>query len=256
MSNYKINSIKDNSLFIKTDAYYELHNKMLSLKNDKGRIIHVMGAPGTGKSSNIYHALKSLGLKFYEPGLKLEDKKATSKDVFDQIFNDFKTDLDAETREEIYEKLTKYNLILFADTFHDSPKHDNNLIGFSQWTEYTGFRSLPFYFLCIKEYLKRRSLFKNINIVFQTAWRLHFRGKKYDIFTDLGIISKIFTKILAVFFEVVIISYSTQELIKIVKAHDPLADDKIIRDYINDYGYKPRFILSQIEKDQIEKDNP
>ena len=46
-----------------------------------------------------------------------------------------------------------------------------------------------------------------------------YPGKKYDIFTDLGILSRIIVAFMKILFEVVEISYSSQETLKIVKEH-------------------------------------
>lgn len=72
-------------------------------------------------------------------------------------------------------------------------------------------------------------------------------GKKYDIFTDLGILSHILVIFMKILFEVIEISYSQQETVKIIKKHVN-ADEKIIEQYIHKYGTKPRFILSNIKK--------
>ena len=85
---------------------------------------------------------------------------------------------------------------------------DDDTVGFSVWTTNTGFKAINFYLICISEYLKERNVFKTINIILQTAWRFNFRGKKYDIFSDLGIVSKLFVALMRIFFDVVVISYS------------------------------------------------
>jgi len=65
--------------------------------------------------------------------------------------------------------------------------------GFSEWTLKS--RKTPiFYLLCIKEYLKYRKEFKDLNIIFQTAWRLKIGDKKYDIFTDIPIFQGYFQR--------------------------------------------------------------
>ena len=78
---------------------------------------------------------------------------------------------------------------MFADKFHDSHLIDEETVGFSVWTDHAGFKATKFYLLCISEYLRERKAFKGINIILQTAWRVYFRGKKYDVFSDLGILS-------------------------------------------------------------------
>ena len=98
------------------------------------------------------------------------------------------------------------------------------------------------------EYLKERREYKRINIILQTAWRFHFRGKKYDLFTDMGIFSKIVLAVMNTIFDVVVISYKPEETIKIVKNYVK-ADDKLIEHYIHEYGSKPRFICQALENE-------
>ena len=50
-------------------------------------------------------------------------------------------------------------------------------------------------------------------------------------------------------FVVVVISYSSEETIKIVKNHVNV-DDKLIENYIDKYGSRPRFICQAIERDE------
>ncbi|MDD3985741.1 MAG: hypothetical protein PHY59_07695, partial [Methanobacterium sp.] len=164
--------------------------------------------------------------------------------MFNDIYKFLKKDLNAQSKEEVYKKLSKFDIILFADKFHDSNLFNNNYIGFSIWTGYKCLKSTKFYFYCIKEYLKERKSFKEINIVFQTAWRIYIMGKKYDIFTDLGILSHIFVIFMKILFEVIEISYSFQETVKIVKKHAN-TDEKIIEQYIHKHGSKTRLILSK-----------
>ncbi len=95
--------------------------------------------------------------------------------------------------------------------------------------------------------MERRE-YKRINIILQTAWRFHFRGKKYDLFSDMGILSKLARAIMGTIFDVVVISYTPEETIKIVKNHVD-ADDKLIEHYIQEYGLKPRFICQAIENE-------
>ena len=57
MKKFKVSSIEDNTNFFITRSYRELFKTFEGLKNTKGNIIHVIGAPGTGKSANIYYAL-------------------------------------------------------------------------------------------------------------------------------------------------------------------------------------------------------
>ncbi|MDI6644477.1 MAG: hypothetical protein QME14_05400 [Methanobacteriaceae archaeon] len=252
-SNHKVNSGFDNSIFVETRPYKKLCKLLSRLKSDKGIIVHVTGAPGTGKSSNIYSALIDLDINFYEPEFILYDKNANSRTVFENIFHYLKEDLGVNSHKELLEKLSEFDLVLFADKFHDSHLINKKLIGFSRWTDYKGFKSIYFYWLCIKEYLSHRREYNNINMVFQTAWRIYWGGEKYDLFTDLGIISLLLRKLLNLLFEVVNIQYNNEEIIKIIKAHDPQLDDIEIAYYIKKYGSKPRFILSQGRKDYHHK---
>ena len=252
-TNNKVNSTFDNSIFIETKSYRKILKIFSRLKYEKGIIVHVTGAPGTGKSSNIYSAMVDLDLKFFEPKFTLNDKNTNSRQVFNKVFHDLREDLGVESHQELLEKLSEFDLILFADKFHDPHLNDDEIVGFSKWTDYKGLRSFYFYWLCIKEYLSHRREYHNINLVFQTAWRIYCGGKKYDLFTDLGIISLFLRKILNIFFEVVNIQYDNEELIRIVKAHDSSFDEREIVYYIKKYGRKPRYILSRTGKNYYQK---
>jgi ABC-type dipeptide/oligopeptide/nickel transport system ATPase component len=249
MGKYKINSISDNGVFVVTESYKKLFNSFKSLKKSRGRIIHVVGAPGTGKSANIYSALDELGLNIYDVELRIKDIDMDSEDVFKGIYLEMKRDLEAGSKEEVYDGLSKFDAVLFADRFHDSHLLDNSTVGFSVWTDQAGFKAIKFYLLCIFEYFKERKSFKEINMILQTAWRIHIKGKKYDVFSDLGILSRVILALMRIFFEVVEISYSPQETLKIVKEHVDV-DEKLVEHYIDKYGSKPRFICQAIENDK------
>ena len=248
MEKYKVNSADDNELFLITDCYRKLCKIMESLKKDKGKIVHVIGAPGTGKSANIYHAISDLNLNIYDMKFRLKSADASSKQVFNTMFEGVGEDLEAGTKEEIYRKLSEYDAVLIADNFHDLHNLDHKYIGFSKWTYHAGFKAIYFYLLCIAEYIKHRKYFKNMNIILQTAWRIHILGKKYDLFSDLGLFSKILVKILNIFFDVVEICYSEKEIIEIVKMHVKDADIESVKLYIQKYGHKPRFICDALKK--------
>jgi len=248
MEKYKVSSAGNNELFLITDCYKKLCQIMKSLKNDRGKIVHVIGGPGTGKSANIYHAIGDLNLNIYDMKLRLKSVDVSSKHVFNTMFEGVSEDLEVKSKEEIYRKLSEYDAVLIADSFHDSHNLDHNYIGFSKWTYYSGFKALHFYLMCITEYLRNRKYFKNINIILQTAWRIHIMGKKYDLFSDLGLFSKILVNILNIFFDVVLICYSEKETIEIVKMHVEDADADTVREYIQKYGHKPRFICDALEK--------
>lgn len=248
MEKYKVNSADDNELFLITDCYRKLCKVMESLKNDKGKIVHVIGAPGTGKSANIYHAISDLNLNIYDMKFRLKSADASSKQAFNTMFEGVSEDLEAGTKEEIYRKLSEYDAVLIADNFHDLHNLDHKYIGFSKWTYHAGFKAIYFYLLCIAEYIKHRKYFKNMNIILQTAWRIHILRKKYDLFSDLGLFSKILVKILNIFFDVVEICYSEKEIIEIVKMHVKDADIESVKLYIQKYGHKPRFICDALKK--------
>jgi len=248
MDKFKVNSGSDNGTFFVTESYKKLFKKLKSLKTSRGRIIHVTGAPGTGKSTNIYHAINELNLNVYDVGLNITNENMSSKQLFNHVYSDMKQSLGAESKDEVYKYLSKYDAILFADKFHDAHLIDNKQVGFSLWTKKKGINSFKFYILCIDEYLRNRKDYKTINILLQTAWRVKIAGKKYDLFTDLGILSKLFVYFLKIFFEVVEIKYTNQETIKIVQKHVN-ADEKTIAPYIDRYGKKPRIICNALENE-------
>ena len=247
MGKYKINSVSDNGVFVVTESFIKLCNILKSLKNNRGKIIHVIGAPGTGKSANIYAALEELDLNIYDVESPIKDDTISSREVFNGVYKKIKDDIGAGSKEEVFKSLASYDAVLFADRFHDSHLMDNETVGFSVWTTNTGFKAISFYLICIFEYFKERNAFKTINIILQTAWRFNFREKKYDIFSDLGIVSTLFVALMRIFFDVVVISYSPQETFEIVKSHIN-TDDKLIERYIHKYGSKPRSICEALER--------
>lgn len=248
MEKYKVNSTYDNRPFLITDCYKKLLKTLENLKSSKGKIIHVIGAPGTGKSANIFYAMDNVDLNAYNVKFGLKTVNTTSKQVFNALFEEVGSDIGVKSKDEIYKKLSEYDTVLIADSFHDLHDLDPNYVGFSKWTDQAGFRAFYFYLLCIIEYIKYRNYFKNINIVFQTAWRIYIKGKKYDIFSDFGLISRIITNILKIFFDVIEISYSENETVNIVKMHIKDADENTIKQCIQKYGFKPRFICKALEK--------
>jgi len=247
MGQHKVNSSKDNTIFIVTRSYKKLKNVFTKLKEYKGNIVHVVGAPGTGKSANIYHALEEMDLNIYEIDSSLSNPHAHSHEVFCTLVKDLKNSLEAESKLEVYDKLADFDAVLFADQFHDKHLIDNKKVGFSEWTRKVGFKSLRFYLICIKEYLKFYSQFKKMNIIFQTAWRIRIRGKKYDLFTDFGIFSRLILIVLGRLFCVVKISYSNSETVNIVKSHSKDIDDKNLEECLNKHGPRPRLILNDLE---------
>ena len=247
MEKYKTKSIDDNDNFVVTDAYLKLYNVFRCLKTSKGHFIHVIGSPGTGKSSNIYYAINDIDLNVYNVTLFLDSVKKSPNDVFKEIFNGIKKGTGAKTKEDVYKKVKEYDVILFADKFLDSKFLDPQKVGFSDWVDYNGIKSLPFYLLCCLEYLKHKHEFKEINIILHHSWMIKLNGTKYDLLTDFGLISKAIVSTLNLLFEVVKISYSRSETIKIIKSHSNEANENLIKFWIHKYGFKPRYILEAIE---------
>ncbi len=247
MGNYYV-SDRDDEYFISTKSYKKLYEAFIKLKMGHNRIIHVIGAPGTGKSVNIYHAINELDLNSYNVKLGIPKGVISSRKVFNIIFECLKDDLELESKIDIYKRLSEFDLVLIADDFQDAHRQNPGVMGFSQWTDNVGFKSFKFYLLCIWEYLNHLKDFKHINLVFQTSWRIYIGGVKYDLFTDLRILSRFLVFILKKFFIVVEISYSDEETIKIVKNYIPHVDEDLILIYIKKYGHKPRFICNMLEK--------
>jgi hypothetical protein len=249
MATYKVKSKGDSDDFVVTNSFKILYRALHSLKIQKGRFINVIGAPGTGKSANIYYALNILDLNVYDPMLFLDNVEISSGDVFREFFNTLKDDLDVSEKGEVYKKVSEFDTILFADNFLDSEFLDAKKVGLSMWTEYKGLRSYPFYFLCILEYLKHKKDLKKVNVIVQLAWMIKISDVKYDLLTDFSFLSKILVFILKQFVEVVKISYSHAETIKIVKSQFKDVDEKQIELCIKRYGCKPRLIFEALEND-------
>jgi len=249
MDKFKVNCGSDNGTFLVTESYKKLYNKLKSLKNTRGRIIHVVGAPGTGKSTNIYAAMSELGLNVYDVGLKITDQEMSSKLLFNQVFKDMKQFFNAKSKNDVYDHLAEYDAMLFADKFHDSHLIDSKTVGFSLWAKNKGLSSFKFYLLCIKEYLQNRKDYNRVNILLQTAWRVKIGSKKYDLFSDFGAVSWLLVGFMGIFFEVVEIKYSDKETLKIVQNHVD-ADEKTIASFMDKYGNKPRIICYELENEQ------
>lgn len=247
MAPYKVKSYEDGEVFVVTRAYKKLYRKLKTLNITRGRVIHVIGSPGTGKSANIYAVLKDLDLNIYDAILLMDDVKKSYREVFREFFNTLQKDLEVDSKDEVYQKVSQYDAVLFADKFHDSQFLDNNKVGLSMWTDYKSIKSFPFYLLCIYEYFRHRNDLKKINIIFQTAWTVRIKGVKYDLFTDFGPLSGVMRFILKLLFEVVEISYSEKETIEIVKYHLPKVSGEQIKKCIQKYGHKPRFICEALE---------
>lgn len=248
MASYKVRSFQDCEYFIQTRSFLKLYPVLESLKNTRGRFIHVIGAPGTGKSANLYSTLALLDLKDYEAFLFLDSVKLTPDDVWDQFWTTLQDDLGAETHDEIYQKAAQYDVVLFADIFLDPEYVQEDKVGLGLWTEEHGPKTVTFYFRVLGEYLKHRQDLKKINIITQTAWILKYRGVKYDLLTDFYLLSWVLVFLLKIFFEVVRISYSEEEIIRIIQNYDAHCSEEEIRNLIKKYGCRPRFILEALEK--------
>jgi len=247
MKEFKIRDQEDNQTFVTTRSYQNLISTFQKLPDYKGRIVHVVGAPGTGKSANIYSAVDEMGLNFYEAKLPLPSLDLNSRDVFNLMIESMKQDLRIKSPDTLLDHLKEYDAVLFADQFHDYHVMGGNYGGFSQWTAHKGLGSFNFYLICIYEYLRHRNEFKDVNMVLQTAWRVSSGSGKKDLFTDLGGLSRLAVTLLKIPFEVVEISYSPEETINIVKSHlSDVTNDEIVR-YIKKYGNKPRFICQAIK---------
>ncbi|EKQ50651.1 MAG: hypothetical protein B655_2387 [Methanobacterium sp. Maddingley MBC34] len=247
MNEYKIRDQEENQTFVITRSYLNLLSTFQKLTDHRGSIVHVVGAPGTGKSTNIYSAVKELGLNFYEAKLPIPSLDLNSRDIFNLMVKSMKKDLGVRSHESLFAALKKFDAVLFADQFHDYHFINGNCAGFSQWTDHAGFKSFNFYLICIYEYLRHRNDFKEVNMVLQTAWRIQRGGKKKDLFTDVGLISRLAVSLLEIPFEVVEISYSEEETINIVKSHLSDTTNDEVKHHIKKYGNKPRFICQAIK---------
>ncbi|MGZ7135441.1 MAG: hypothetical protein ACXVHY_06155 [Methanobacterium sp.] len=221
-----------------------------NLKKSKGHFVLVMGAPGSGKSANIYQALLNLDLNVYDAFLFIDiDSKPV--DVFRIFWDTLEDDMGVESREEIYKKAGEYDMILFADPFLDSEYIDHDKVGLGLWTEEHGPSTFPFYFRVLYEYLKHYKDLKKVNVVAQTSWVLKFRGVRYDILTDFNFLSKILVFFLKKLFNVVFISYSREEMVEIVRSHPNAGSDEKIEKSIRKYGKRPRIIFEALDKERI-----
>jgi hypothetical protein len=248
MTKYKVNFEWENKDFVFTKSFKKLYRALLSLKTDKGRFILVIGAPGTGKSANIYSALKILDLNIYDPIFFLDSVKISSINVYREFFKNLREDLGVGTNKEVYTKVKDFDAVLLADKILDSEFIDENKLGLSLWTEYNGIKAFPFYALVFLQYLKHQRDLKDVNVIIQTAFMIKIRGVKYDLLTDFSLLSKMLVFMVKLFMEVVEISNSEEETIEIVKKQLKDVDEEQIKLCINKYGCKPRFILETLEK--------
>ncbi|WP_414468435.1 hypothetical protein [Methanobacterium sp. ACI-7] len=251
MEKFKITCTDDNKIFVVTSAFSKLCNKFKSLKTQKGRIIHIIGAPGTGKSSNIYHANNLLDLNIYDVELKLENINLSANEVFDEFINTLKREFNVNTKEEAYHKLSKFDAILFADKLFDYGSLRENRIELSEWLRCNRLKSIILYFKIIYECLKYLNNLKEVNLIFHTTWSFVINNKKYDLFSDFNLLSLLLKNLLKLFFEVVEIGYTEMETIEIVKSHFEGITESQITPYIKKYGHRPRYILEAIKNNLI-----
>lgn len=249
MVHHKVFSAKDNRNFIKTASFYKIFSLLKNLKTSKGHFILILGPPGCGKSANIYQALSQLDLDIYDAFLFI-DVDSKPGDVFRIFWDTLMEDMKVKSRKEIFKKAGEYDLVLFADPFLDSEYIDSNKVGLGLWTEENGPSTFPFYFRVLYEYLKHYKDLKNVNVVAQTSWVFKFRGVRYDILTDFNFLSKILVFLLDKLFEVVLISYSKEEMIEIVRCHPGAYNGKVIEKYIRKYGNRPRLIFEALDKEK------
>lgn len=250
MADYKVQSEGDNEDFVYTRSFRSIYRMFRSLKNRKGRFVLIIGSPGTGKSANIYSALKILDLNVYDPTLFLDNDQMSSDEVFSEFYKTLRNDLGVKTNEEVYQKVQEYDVVLLADKLLDSEFIDKDKVGLSLWSLNKGFDTFPFYFGVLMEYLKHRKELQMVNVVIQTAFVFRMRGVKYDLLTDFYIFSQILVFILNQFFEVMKIAYSEEETLQIVKNNFKDVDEDQIRSCIDKYGRKPRFIFEALEKEE------
>ena len=239
MEKYKVSCIEDNKNFVVTNSFLKLKKSFKELKNRKGRIVHVIGPPGTGKSSNIYHAQQVLDLNIYDARMTLKNKKMNPNEVYMALIDTMKHDFGVKTEEDVYKEISKYDTVLFADELLDSGSLNREKVGLSQWIHENRLISILFYFLLVYNYFKHLKEFRKLNIVFHTTWTFIVKETKYDLLTDFSLLSLIFKSILKLFFEVIEISYTESETIKIVKSYFKDINEEQIKHYIKKYGCKP-----------------
>ena len=248
MAEYKVQSEGDNNDFVFTKSFRKIYRMFRSLKNRKGRFVLIIGTPGTGKSANIYSALKILDLNVYDPTLFLDNMNMSSSEVFSEFFKTLRLDLGVKTNEEIYQKVSEYDAVLLADKLLDSEFLDENKFGLSLWTENNGIKAFPFYIKVFREYLKHRKDLEKVNVVVQTAFMIKIRDVKYDLLTDFSYLSEIFVFLMNLFFEVIQISYSEEETVQIVLNNFPDVNEEDVRSCIGKYGCRPRFIFEALDR--------
>jgi len=247
MFNHKVSSAKDNRSFIKTRSFHELYSLLKTLKKSKGHFVLVLGAPGTGKSANIYQTLSLINFDVYDAFLFI-DIDSKPGDVYRIFWDTLKEDMKVKSRNEVYKKASEYDLVLFADPFLDSEYINHEKVGLGLWTEKNGLNTFSFYLKVLYEFIRHYRDLKKVNVVAQTAGVFRFRGVQYDILTDFGFLSRFLVFLLKKLFDVVLISYTREEIIEIVKTHPYSCSDEKIEKYIKKYGKRPRFIFEALDR--------
>lgn len=95
---YKVNSVSDNSVFVETESYRRLLEALEVIRESRGNILHVVGAPGTGKSANLYRGIQEVGLDVYEVPCNLESADVDADYVFRHLLDEMKAELGADNR--------------------------------------------------------------------------------------------------------------------------------------------------------------
>jgi len=242
MEDFKVFSDIDNEKFVQTSCYKKLYKMFKGLKSEKGLLLFIVGAPGTGKSVNIIRVIEELDLKIFRINDQIPSLSMNSKEVFSELSKSFKHQLGASSNEEAYKLISEFDGVMVEDFVQYSSKKPLGI-----WTEISGFKAIPFYFFCIKEYLNHKKEYKKINIIFQNAFGIQYKDKTYYLLTDLGMLSKIALIFFEIFFEIIVISYSEDETIKIVKNYVETNND-VIKSLIEDYGHNPRHICQKLSK--------
>jgi hypothetical protein len=138
ITEFKVKSEWESENFVFTKSFRKIYRIFLSLKARRGRSILIIGAPGTGKSANIYSALKILDLNIYDPTFFLDNVKISSKKVYQEFFRTLRENLGVKTNTEVYRKVKDYDAVLLADKILDSEFLNEKKVGLSLWSEYKG----------------------------------------------------------------------------------------------------------------------
>lgn len=248
MEKFKVTCIEDNEIFVETNAFTRLLKEFRKLKTKKGKIINIVGSPGTGKSANIYHALNVLDLHIYDVELKLDSTDIGPFEIFQEFINTLKRDFKVKTKDDAYRRLSQFDMVLFADKILDSDYSSENKIALTQWLQKNRLKSILLYLRILYELLKYRTKLQRVNLIFHMTLTFEFGEKKYDVLSDFSLFSMLIKGILKLFFDVIEIKYDESETIEIINSHFQGVSKSQIRSYIKKYGYRPRYILQAIEQ--------